>query len=232
MTKSLCQRRQGLDHGLDRADNDAVVKRILQHVEGVHFGVLFGFIGVGIALLKDYGCFALVTMVIVGILLALSAAHNAYIAKSTALVDKYDERFFDKMSRQRKSAALFLLGENPNADELEDVLDFFESPIASKVKEGGIDAKQVYDIFYHWVRLYYEASQNFIAEYRKGEPAAYTELADLYRELSICEKKEVDSDKDLRLTPEKLKEYVRQEANLKTESSDWEKVFCVGSGTA
>ena len=218
-----------LDRRVRRAENGRMVKRIFQHVEGAHFGVLFGFIGIGVALLKDYGLCALVTMVVVGILLALSAAHNAYVAKSTALVDKYDERFFEKMSRQRKSAALFVLGENPNADELEDVLDFFESPIASKVKEGAIDAKQVYEIFYHWVRVYYEASQTFIAEYRKSEPAAYTGLSGLYEELSVCEKKEIGTDKDLRLTPERLKEYLQQEANLKTEFSDWEKVFRAGS---
>jgi hypothetical protein len=47
------------------------------------------------------------------------------------------------MSRERKSAALFLLGENANSDELEDVLDFFESPIGSKISTGCIDAEQI-----------------------------------------------------------------------------------------
>jgi hypothetical protein len=174
---------------------------------------------------KDYGAWISLAFGIVGLVLALSAAHNAYIAKSTALVDKYDERFFENMKPERRSAALFLLGENSSSDELEDVLDFLESPIAKKVEEGSIDAQQVYDTFYYWIRLYYQASEKFIGGYRKDEPAAYNSLAGLYAETSKFEVNKIGTGKDLRLTPERLTEYLRQEAHLKTEPSDWEKVF-------
>jgi hypothetical protein len=206
--------------------------RIFRHIEVAHVGVLFGFITLGIALLKDYGIWITLMVVAVGLVLALSAAHNAYITKSTALVDKYDERFFEKMSRERKSAALFLLGKNSNGDELEDVLDFFESPIAKKVSDGCIDVEQIYDTFYHWIRLYYQASQKFIKEYRTDEPAAYTNLAELFAQTSNYEKKEMEKElgrkcklEDFFLSQEDLTKYLQQEANLKTGSSDWDKIF-------
>jgi hypothetical protein len=135
-----------------------MVKRLFQHIGAEHVGILFGFITLGIALYKEYGIWISLAVAIVGLVFALSAAHNAYIAKSTALVDKYDERFFENMRRERRSAALFLLGEDSSSDELEDVLDFFESPIAKKVEEGSIDAEQVYDTFYHWIRLCYQVA--------------------------------------------------------------------------
>jgi hypothetical protein len=210
-------------------------KRSFQHIEGQHVGILFGFITLGTALYKEHGIWLSLAVVFVGLVLVWSAARNAYTAKSTALVDKYDERFFEKMSRERRSAAVFLLGENSNGDELEDVLDFFESPIAKKVSDGCIDAEQIYDTFYHWIRLYYQASHKFIEEYRKDEPAAYTNLAELYAQTSKCEEKEIEKElgrkcklEDLLLSQEDLTKYLRQEANLKTESSDWKKIFHAG----
>lgn len=201
-------------------------------MEVAHAGVLFGFVTLGGALYNECGIWFSLGVVAVGLILTLSAAHNAYVTKSTSLVDKYDERFFQNMSRERRSAALFLLGENSNSDELEDVLDFFESPIAKKVSDGSIDAEQIYDTFYHWIRLYYQAGRKFIEEYRKDEPAAYANLAELYAQTSKYEEKEIEKElrrncklEDLLLSKDDLTKYLRQEANLKTETADWDKLF-------
>jgi hypothetical protein len=207
-------------------------KRLFGHVEVAHVGVLFGFFTLGTAMYKDFGVFISIMVAIVGLLLVYGAARNAYIAKSTALLDKYDERFSEKMVRERKAAALFLLGENSDGDELEDVLDFFETPIARKVSDGSVDAEQIYETFYHWIRLYYQASLKFIEEYRKREPAAYSSLANLYAETAKYEQKEIEKKlgrkcklEDLLLSEENMKMYLRQEANLKTEPSDWANIF-------
>jgi hypothetical protein len=212
-----------------------MVKRVFQYVEVAHVGVFFGFISLGVALLKDYGFWTCLAVWVVGGALAISAALNSYTSKSTALVDKYEEIFFRQMIRERKSAALFLLEENPNSDELEDVLDFFESPLAKKIADGCVDARQVYDTFYHWIRLYHQASPKFRQAYRKDEPAAYTSIADLYARTSKYEEKQIAQAlgrkcklEDLFLNQEDLTKYLRQEANLKTESADWEKLFCAG----
>jgi hypothetical protein len=216
-----------------------MVKRIVQHIDVAHVGVFFGFVSLGIALLKDYGFWVCLAVWIVGAVLALYAAHNSFISKSTAMVDKYEEVFFRQMRRERKSAALFLLGENRIADELEDVLDFFESPIAKKISAGSIDAQQVYDTFYHWIRLYHQASHKFRQEYREAEPAAYTSIVALYAQTSQYEQKEIERElgrkcklEDLLLNQEEMAKYLRQEANLKTESTDWENVFKAGGHAA
>ena len=202
------------------------IKRLYNHVEVAHVGVLFGFVTLGISLLidKSLGIWIPLAVIIAGVGLALSAAHNNYISKSTALIDKYDERFIEKMNRQRKSAALYLLGKNPNSDELEDVLDFFESPIGAKVNAGCIDAKQVYETFYHWIRLYYQASVRFREEYRSKELSAYETIDELFSRTSKYEKSRCKQ-KDLVLSQEDLIKYLHQEADLKTETSDWENAF-------
>jgi hypothetical protein len=61
------------------------------------------------------------------------------------LLDKYEERFFEKMEGKRKHAAQFLLGENPDgAGDLEDVLDFLEAPLARKFNSGEINPFETY----------------------------------------------------------------------------------------
>ncbi len=202
------------------------IKRLYNHIEVAHVGVLFGFFTLGISLFidKSFGVWTPLAVMVVGVGLALSAAHNAYIAKSTALIDKYDEQFNQKLNRERKSAALYLLGRNPSSDELEDVLDFFESPLGTKIKAGCIDAKQVYETFFHWIRFYHQASAKFREEYRSKEPAAYEALDELLAQTSKFEKSRCKRT-DLLLSDEDLIKYLHQEANLKTESSDWEKVF-------
>jgi hypothetical protein len=167
---------------------------------------------------------------IVGLLLFVASARSAYLYKSTALIDKYDERFFDKMRAERRGAARFLLGQQPETqngptgeDDLEDVLSFFEAPLASQLKAGQISAELTYDYFYHWVRLYYQSPvcQQYIERYCREEAASYSDLRDLYGKLQEMEKAAIERKKrpckaeDYRLTPEKLKEYLEQEARLR-----------------
>lgn len=128
-------------------------------------------------------------------------------------------RFFERMEGKRKSAAQFLLGENQDGSgDLEDVLDFFEAPLARKVNSGEINPFEAYSYFYHWVNLYWQAAQKYIEVYRQDEPAAWGSLKDLHQKLSDYEKAEIKrdtrkqaSDDDLVLKPEKLEKYLRQE---------------------
>src|ERR1043166_8242958 len=132
-----------------------------------------------------------------------------------ALVDKYEERFFERMKDERELAAKFLLGERSDSGELEDVLDYFEAPIAEKVEAGEVDAERIYNVFYHWVRLYWQASRRFVEKYRREEPAAWGNIKTLYKIISEFEKRTLErklgrrvTDEDLKLTPEKLDEYL------------------------
>jgi hypothetical protein len=198
-----------------------MVRRLLQHIEWPATTILFGFVALAAAMRKDVDFWFVALVALIGLALALLAAHNSYVQKSTALLDKYEETFFRKMRAERKSAAQFLLGQSSNSDELEDVLDFFEAPMAKKLERGCIDAEELYEIFYHVIRLYHQASKKFVDEYRGEEPAAYTSLDRLYAELSKFEKRELETqfkrpytEEELTLKAEKLKEYLQQEARL------------------
>ncbi|HMD96221.1 MAG TPA: hypothetical protein VKM93_02670 [Terriglobia bacterium] len=146
-------------------------KRIGQHIDfsGVMSYAAFATLATALYQ-RGYPIWFAIVMAAIGIGMALLAAHNSYVQKSTALVDKYEERFIERMESKRKSAALFLLGQQSNGDDLEDVLDYFESPIAEKVISGAVDAEQIYEVFYHRIRLYWQAGEVFIAKYRETNP--------------------------------------------------------------
>jgi len=168
--------------------------------------------------------------------MACLAAHNSYNKQSNALIDKYGERFVDKMRRERKGAAKCLLGEpaDPNGptgeDDLEDVLDFLEAPIAAKLDAGAVHTEQVYEVFYHWIRLYFLASKSYVDKYREEEKqsAAYSGLAEPFAKTSELELKKMYeaalkkgeqkkfTAKDYMLSKEKIREYLRAEARLRT----------------
>lgn len=200
-------------------------KRICQYIDWPGVMALLGFVSLAsVSLAKGYPSYFVFSLAIIGLVLVCLAAHNSYIHKSTALVDKYDERFFERMKRERACAAQYLLGETTDSDGLEDILDFFQSPIAEKVISGAIDEQQIYSLFYHWIRLYWQGQsyKKYVENYRKEEPAAWESLETLYKQMSILEKIEVEreserrcSDQDLILNSEKLKKYLQQEARLK-----------------
>jgi hypothetical protein len=199
----------------------SIWKRIVINIEWPIIIGIWGFFTLIIAVAdKGYSSVFIIIFTILGLFFTGLAAYNSYRHKSTALLDKYEERFFDKMEPKRKRAAQFLLNENPDgAGDLEDILDFFEAPIAQKVASGELDEFKTYSYFYHWVRLYWQAAQKYIEDYRQDEPAAWGSLEGLYKKMSDFEKGEIKSDtgkvvtdNELILKPEKLEKYLRQEA--------------------
>jgi hypothetical protein len=206
------------------------MKRWANHVEWHGVLIFFAFITLAINSIKNHPYLA-IAIGIIGLLLFWASARSAYLYKSTTLLERYDERFFERMTAARKGAAQFLLGEKPDEpdgptgeDDLEDVLDFFESPLAEQVSKGVIDANDVYDKFYHWIRIYYQSpvTQQYLENYYKEEPAAWGCLRDLYGALLTIEQHTVQKDKgscsldDLQLTVEELTKYLKQETRLRT----------------
>jgi hypothetical protein len=199
------------------------LKKVVKNIEWpIIIGIWGFFTLVIIAIDKSYSFFFVGIFTVIGIFLTMLAAYNSYRQKSTALIDKYEEIFFgERMEKKRKSAARFLLGEGVEGSlDLEDVLDFFEAPLAQKINSGEIDGFQAYSYFYYWIRLYWQASQEYINNYRKeDELCAWGSLKGLYEKMSNYEKAEIKrdggkeyKDDDLVLSPEKLQIYLRKEA--------------------
>lgn len=164
-------------------------KRTFQHIE---WPTLIGLWGFGLlattSLAQGYPLIFVIVLATIGIFFSLLAAYNSYRQKSTILVDKYEEKFFERMKPERRLAAQYLLGKRKESGELEEILDFFEAPIAKKTISGEIAEDQVYSYFYHWIRLYWQAAQDYIKEYRQDEPCAWGSLKILYDIISNLEK--------------------------------------------
>lgn len=196
---------------------DGQIRKFMRYVEWSGVMSFLGFGTLASALSKDYPIWFVLIIAAIGLFLVIFATRNSYRNRSTELFDKYEERFFVKMKQERKYAAQYLLGEHDNSGDLDDVLDFFEAPIAEKVISGEIDANQVWRYFYHWIKLYLQASAEYINEYRKDEPDAWQSLDDLLRIISNIEKKETGhNDKELLFNPQKLQRELQKEAMQRT----------------
>jgi len=163
-------------------------------------------------------------LVILGLGVAILAAYNGFRQKSFALLDRYEERFFERMGKKRKNAALFLLGQNPQGcADLEDILDFFQAPIAQKTIDQHLEDREVYSYFYHWIRLYWQAAKDYVDRYREDEPEAWQDLETLYHIVTDCAERDVEAgikkgtrrerrEEEITLTEEKIRRQLEQEA--------------------
>lgn len=94
---------------------------------------------------QGYSLYFFIFLAALGLGVAILAAYNGFRQKTSALLDRYEENFFERMENKRKNAALFLLGQNPKGSgDLED-----EAPIAQKTIDHYLDDREVYSYFYH-----------------------------------------------------------------------------------
>ena len=70
---------------------------------------------------------------------------------------------------------------------MEDVLDFFDDT-AFCVQKGALDKEMMWHPFYHWVRLFYQAAEQYIIDRQKDEPAVWSALYWIYPQLNTIEK--------------------------------------------
>jgi hypothetical protein len=119
------------------------------------------------------------------------------------LMDKSDsEEFQDKLKKAAQACLAHLATKDPGV-AVEDVLDFFDD-VAFMVKKGALDEEMMWHAFYHWVRVYYQASEQDIINRRTHEPAVWSFLCQVYPRLNALEKvesgityKEILSDAEL-----------------------------------
>jgi len=206
-------------------------KRIYQNVEWPSIIGLSNFCMLGVvALYQGYSVYSFILLAVLGLAVAVLAAYNGFREKSFALLDRYEERFFERMEKKRKDAALFLLGRNPEgSDDLEDILDFFQAPIAQKTIDQHLEDKEVYSYFYHWIRLYWQAAKDYVQRYREDEPETWQDLETLYHIVTDCAERDIKEGikkgkrgerkgDEIILSKEKLQRQLEQEARLTGQS--------------
>lgn len=200
-------------------------RRIYQNIEWPSIIGLSNFCMLGVvALYQGYSLYSFLALAALGLGVAILAAYNGFRQKSLALLDRYEERFFERMEKKRKNAALFLLGQNPaESGDLEDILDFFQAPIAQKTIDQHLEDREVYSYFYHWIRLYWQAAKDYVDHYREDEPEAWQDLETLYRIVTDCAERDIEEgikegtrgerkEEEIILSKEKIQRQLEQEA--------------------
>ncbi|MEI6816968.1 MAG: hypothetical protein WCL14_10190 [Bacteroidota bacterium] len=124
---------------------------------------------------------------------------------------KYEEKFdSNEFKKLRSIAATSLLTRKPD-DDIEDVLDFFET-IGKLVSIKVLNKEMVWNTFYHWVVIYYQSSEEYINDKRKVKPVIYVEFVKLYKTLTAIERKEGIGNKEIIvLSEDELKKYLIDE---------------------
>jgi hypothetical protein len=125
------------------------------------------------------------------------------------LLDRFDSVSFREI---RKNAATACISQSKDAARaaVDDVLDFFDDA-AFLVKKGALDEEMMWHGFYHWIRLYLQAAEKYIAEYRQNEPAVWKDLFRIHPRLDALEKQEGQGLYIERLGDAELQKQLREE---------------------
>jgi len=118
------------------------------------------------------------------LVLATVAAHNSHWERSIDRVAQYDGEF-RSMTRERFNAARFCLGKGGKQYDVDEVLDFFDSPIGTLTELGFLDDELVYDFFFEWIRGYWSACNVYIEETRRKDDTLWESMVVLHP--AICE---------------------------------------------
>jgi hypothetical protein len=103
------------------------------------------------------------------------------------LMDKFDSEEFQGKLKNAAEACLAHLDTKDPGIAVDDVLDFLDDA-AFLVRKGALDEEMMWHPFYHWVRVYYQASEQYIISRQKREPTVWSALSWVYPRLNNLEK--------------------------------------------
>jgi len=142
------------------------------------------------------------------VVLGYFAARGAYTQKSIDRITEY-ARDFNAIKTQRRKAAIYLLRKGGKKTDVDDVLDFFDSPLGNLTDRGYLDEKLVYDFFFEWIRGYWSACKEYIEA--QPDKTKWNSFAALYDTVVEIHKSEPGSDKKVLLTGDDLHEFLEWE---------------------
>lgn len=134
---------------------------------------------------------------------------------STLILD-YQDRF-DALSETREKAARVVVQhidsriDYKELKAVEDILDLMEN-LGFYLKADQLTPEAVHHHSYHWIRIYLQPLQDYIQQKRQDEAPRWSHLESLFDEVNELEATERKVPKErLVLSPDKLKEYLREE---------------------
>jgi len=131
------------------------------------------------------------------------------------------QKMFDEMTTQRCLAAKTLIeqkghlgdleGKEDVLDKIDDVLDFFED-VGFYQKGGQISPETAHHHFYHWLRMYWQASREYVEAWQNKEGARWNHIGGLFEITSEVEMREGKCTRsDIPLTSKDIDDYLEQE---------------------
>ena len=182
------------------------IKIFCAHIE---WGTASMFIGLGALVValaaNSWPVWAFVSVASAVLVLGCFAAHGAHTQRSIDRIMQFD-RDFKNLKTERKIAAKHLLNKDGKID---DVLDFFDTPIGNLTARGYLDEKLVYEFFFEWIRGYWSACREYVE--RQEDGTKWSNFKTLYRAVIEIHKNEPDSDKKELLAGDELREFLEWE---------------------
>jgi hypothetical protein len=158
---------------------------------------------------------AAVTAIIVSIAGIYFQLRQAHLQHSVDLVLKIDDKFDEeRFIKKRKAAAKALL--NKTYDDADDVLNFFES-MGMLVRRGAIDEEMTWNTFYYWIHRYRLAAKVYMEQEQKKSLETWDDFIELDKRMVALEKRKTGgTSTDIEISVEKIKDFLQNEAALKT----------------
>jgi hypothetical protein len=133
---------------------------------------------------------------------------------------KYQE-MFDGLKEGRCAAASTLIehkghlgdldGKRDVLGNIDDVLDFFDD-VGFYQKGGQISPESAHHHFYHWLRMYWQASRDYVEAWQRKESARWNHVGELFEITSEVEMREQQCTRlEITLSCNDLDEYLEQE---------------------
>lgn len=126
------------------------------------------------------------------------------------LTDKFDSHDFQEKRKRAAQACLNHLEDKNPGVVIEDILDFFDD-VAFLVTKGALDTEMMWHPFYHWVRMYYQAAEQYIIARTKEEPTVWNYLCAIYPRLTEMEKSKSSHTYKEKLTDTELRTHLQEE---------------------
>jgi hypothetical protein len=130
------------------------IKIICSHIEWTTASMFIGLASLAVSLLANTWPWWALALAVLGVLIvAAVAALTSHRQKSIDRIIQFN-RDFQALKRERQKAATFLLGRGGKQWDVDEVLDFFDTPIGTLTAQGYLDEELVYDYFFEWIRGY------------------------------------------------------------------------------
>jgi len=139
---------------------------------------------------------------------------NAYkLALSVDVAHRFDERFDEPRFRATRSNATKALLSKSYQEEAEDVFDFFDT-VGLFVKLGALSDELAYNVFFHWINLYWTAGKGYIGAKQAETSTVWVNFRELSEKVREIERQRDAESEDLKMPEGRLQELLQEEIDL------------------